>query len=121
MTVEAGTLPKTHGHGADDVDYLRVKSGAMSWIVTLDHKRIGLMYLISVLTMFFVGGVFALLVRTELLTPGRTIMDPHTYTRRSRSTAPSWCSWSSSRPSPAPWAISLCRCCSAPATSPSRA
>ncbi len=79
MTVEAGTLPKTHGHGADDVDYLRVKSGAMSWIVTLDHKRIGLMYLISVLTMFFVGGVFALLVRTELLTPGRTIMDPHTY------------------------------------------
>lgn len=80
MTVEAGTtFPKTHGHGHDDTDYLRAKRGLLSWIITVDHKRIGMMYLASVLLMFFIGGVFALLVRTELLTPGRTIMDPHTY------------------------------------------
>jgi cytochrome c oxidase subunit 1 len=80
MTVEAGTaLPKAHEHGHDDVDYIRHSKGLMSWIITLDHKRIGIMYLIAVLTMFLVGGIFALLVRSELLTPGRTIMDPHTY------------------------------------------
>ena len=36
---------------------------------TLDHKRIGLMYLVGVLSMFLLGGVFALLVRTELFSP----------------------------------------------------
>jgi hypothetical protein len=36
---------------------------------TLDHKRIGVMYLVSVLASFFVGGLFALIVRTKLLTP----------------------------------------------------
>ncbi|HEY8429725.1 MAG TPA: cytochrome c oxidase subunit I, partial [Sandaracinaceae bacterium] len=80
MTVEAGTTVPTHGHAdAADVDYIRAKRGLLSWIITLDHKRIGVMYLISVLAAFFAGGVFALLVRTELLTPGRTIMDPHDY------------------------------------------
>src|SRR5690606_5378427 len=44
-----------------------------------DHKRIGIMYLISVLTMFLFGGICALVVRTELLTPGRTIMDAAAY------------------------------------------
>ncbi|TWT36959.1 cytochrome c oxidase subunit 1 [Posidoniimonas corsicana] len=43
--------------------------GIMSWVFTLDHKRIGVMYLVGVLTAFLLGGVLALLVRTELLTP----------------------------------------------------
>jgi cytochrome c oxidase subunit 1 len=42
----------------------------MSWLLTLDHKRIGVMYLAAVLVSFFVGGVMALLVRTKLLFPG---------------------------------------------------
>ena len=54
-------------------NYLTHTSGFMSWAFTLDHKRIGVMYMVSVLLSFFVGGVFALLVRTELLTPGQTI------------------------------------------------
>ena len=54
-------------------NYITHTRGFMSWAFTLDHKRIGVMYLVSVLTSFFVGGVFALLVRTELLTPGQTI------------------------------------------------
>ncbi|MCH2161630.1 MAG: cytochrome c oxidase subunit I [Phycisphaerales bacterium] len=51
-------------------NYLTFTKGFLSWALTLDHKRIGVMYLVGVLGSFFVGGVFALLVRTELLTPG---------------------------------------------------
>ena len=80
MTVEAGTThPKAHDAHGDDVDYIHESRGIMSWIITLDHKRIGIMYLISVLTMFLFGGICALVVRTELLTPGRTIMDAAAY------------------------------------------
>jgi cytochrome c oxidase subunit 1 len=64
--------------GSDD-NYLTHDKGIASWIFTLDHKRIGVMYLCSVLSAFALGGFFALLVRTELLTPGRTIMDHDTY------------------------------------------
>jgi len=62
-----------------DESYLTHDKGILSWIFTLDHKRIGVMYLCSVLSAFALGGLFALLVRTELLTPGRTIMDADTY------------------------------------------
>jgi cytochrome c oxidase subunit 1 len=76
--------PADHPSGsthAEEPSYIFAKPGVMSWATTLDHKRIGLMYLASILTMFFLGGVMAILVRTELLTPGRTIMDPDTYNR----------------------------------------
>ncbi|MBL9140495.1 MAG: cytochrome c oxidase subunit I [Phycisphaerae bacterium] len=53
--------------------YLTHTRGFLSWALTLDHKRIGIMYMWSVLGSFLVGGVFALLLRTELLTPGPTI------------------------------------------------
>ena len=51
-------------------NYLTHSRGILSWLFTLDHKRIGVMYLISVLSAFLLGGVFALLVRTKLLFPG---------------------------------------------------
>lgn len=60
-------------------NYLNARRGILSWLFTLDHKRIGVMYLVSVLTAFAIGGVMALLVRLELLTPGRTIMSAQTY------------------------------------------
>jgi cytochrome c oxidase subunit I len=62
-------------------DYLHAASGVSSWLNTRDHKRIALMFYVAVLTMFMLGGVFALLFRLELLTPGRTIMDAVTYNR----------------------------------------
>ena len=71
---DAGHAEGHHGHG----HYLEEK-GWKSWVFTLDHKRIGVMYLIAVLIAFLLGGIFALLVRLELLTPGRTIMDASTY------------------------------------------
>jgi cytochrome c oxidase subunit 1 len=51
----------------------------LSWLLTLDHKRIGILYLTGIATMFAIGGFFALLMRTELLTPGHTLVDPDTY------------------------------------------
>jgi cytochrome c oxidase subunit 1 len=67
---------KNHGHASF---YQEGGKTLWSWIYTLDHKRIGLMYLVSVLLMFAVGGIMALLVRFELFTPGKTIMTAHQY------------------------------------------
>ncbi len=64
---------------AESDNYLTHDKGVTSWIFTLDHKRIGVMYLVSVLAAFALGGLFALLVRTELLTPGKTIVEHDTY------------------------------------------
>ena len=60
-------------------NYLNYNHGFLSWAMTLDHKRIGVMYLVSILSMFLLGGIFAILMRTELIAPGRTIMEPDTY------------------------------------------
>src|SRR5271165_3288622 len=62
-------------------NYLNATKGIWSWMTTVDHKRIGVMYLISVMSAFMVGGIFALLIRVEHLTPKRTIMDAETYNR----------------------------------------
>jgi len=75
------TTPKAHGHVEHhDVDYLHDGS-LLSWLTTVDHKKLGVMYLWSILFMFFLGGVFALLVRLELFAPGHTIMDAETYNK----------------------------------------
>jgi cytochrome c oxidase subunit 1 len=55
-------------------NYLTHTRGFWSWALTLDHKRIGIMYMAGILGSFLLGGIFALLVRTELATPGPTIM-----------------------------------------------
>ena len=54
-------------------NYLTHTHGIRSWLLTLDHKRIGIMYLVATLTAFFVGGVFALIIRTQLLVPNGAI------------------------------------------------
>lgn len=64
-----------HAHA----DYIHEEKGLMSWFTSLDHKRIALLYMISVLTFFLVGGIFALLVRLELFTVGKTIVGAQTY------------------------------------------
>ncbi len=74
------TTKSTAGGGAAHVDnYLTHSSGIMSWMGTLDHKRIGIMYLISILTAFFLGGMFATLVRLELMFPGEQILTQDQY------------------------------------------
>jgi len=63
------------------VNYLNADRGVRSWLLTLDHKRIGVMYFATVLFFFLVGGIFAMAIRLELLTPGPTIMGANTYNR----------------------------------------
>ncbi len=60
-------------------NYLEVSHGLKSWMLTLDHKRIGLMYLFGILIALIVGGAFALLLRTELWDTGKTIVGQDTY------------------------------------------
>jgi cytochrome c oxidase subunit 1 len=62
-------------------NYLTHERGWRSWAFTLDHKRIGVLYLASTTASLLLGGVFALLIRTELLTPGPTIVDHNTYNK----------------------------------------
>ena len=59
--------------------YLKVKSGIGNWLVTLDHKRIGFMYLVAIILAFLLGGSFALLVRLELFAPGQQFFSPDQY------------------------------------------
>lgn len=51
----------------------------MSWIFSTDHKRIGLLYFYAIFAFFLVGVVLGLLMRLELIAPGRTIMEPQIY------------------------------------------
>src|SRR2546426_10053941 len=51
----------------------------LSWLTTTDHKRIGILYFLNSFLFFGVGGVFALLMRTELARPGTQIFAPHAY------------------------------------------
>ncbi len=59
-------------------NYLTHTRGFRSWVFTLDHKRIGVMYMVGIFAAFLLGGIFALLVRTELLwsarVPEQTLM-----------------------------------------------
>ncbi|HSD60383.1 MAG TPA: cbb3-type cytochrome c oxidase subunit I, partial [Burkholderiales bacterium] len=51
-------------------------SGIMRWVMTTNHKDIGTMYLWFSFTMFMVGGVMALIIRTELFQPGLQVVQP---------------------------------------------
>lgn len=71
----------SHEASAPGVNYLNKTSGIKSWLLTLDHKRIGLMYLFVILFMFLLGGIFALGIRLELFSPGMQYMTPDQYNR----------------------------------------
>jgi cytochrome c oxidase subunit 1 len=73
--------PEDSGPPAAEPDYLHAGRGIKSWLFTRDHKRIALMFYGMVLVSLGLGGVFALILRTELLTPGRTIMGADLYNR----------------------------------------
>src|SRR5574340_1245492 len=63
------------------VHYLNESYGIKSWLLTKDHKRIGLLYLGTITYFFFLGGIFATLIRLELLTPANTIVSSETYNK----------------------------------------
>jgi cytochrome c oxidase subunit I len=62
-------------------NYLNKEYGIKSWLLTTDHKRIALLYLLSITFFFFIGGFFALLIRLELLTPAGDLVQADTYNK----------------------------------------
>ena len=76
MTSPAVTLaPEPQEH------YLNVDYGVRSWLLTTDHKRVALLYLIGITGAFFLGGLFAVLIRLELLTPQGDLVQAETYNK----------------------------------------
>jgi cytochrome c oxidase subunit I len=69
----SGAPPRTH--------YLNAHYGIKSWLLTTDHKRIGILYLISVTCFFAIGGLMAVLIRLELATPQGDLFQADTYNR----------------------------------------
>lgn len=63
------------------VNYLNTSYSIWSWLFTIDHKRIGLLYLGSISVFFIIGGVFAALVRLNLLSPTGAILSEDAYNR----------------------------------------
>ncbi len=66
MSSLSKTRAELFGHA--DENYLNCSSGIKSWLFTLDHKRIGVMYLVGVTVALFLAGAFALVLRTHLWT-----------------------------------------------------
>jgi cytochrome c oxidase subunit 1 len=65
----------------DRPSYLQDGYGWKSWLLTRDHKRIAVLYLISISAFFALGGIFAMLIRLELLTPEGDMVQAATYNR----------------------------------------
>src|ERR1700678_3017130 len=63
------------------VNYLNAQYGVKSWLFTTDHKRIALLYLVSITLMFFIGGFFAVLMRLHLIEPQGALVQPETYNK----------------------------------------
>lgn len=62
-------------------DYLHDGYGLMSWLTTHDHKRIGILYMISITFFFLIGGIAATLMRIELITPSSDFVTSGTYNK----------------------------------------
>ena len=66
---------------SERVSYLRAGHTLRSWLLTTDHKRIAILYLISVTMFFFIGGAAAALIRADLLTPAGDLLSNEGYNR----------------------------------------
>ncbi|WP_103027953.1 cytochrome c oxidase subunit I [Salinibacter altiplanensis] len=67
------------GPDEEETNYLNHETSIWSWLTTKDHKRIGVLYCISLAVVFLVAGVLALLMRAELSGSGQTLMGNDTY------------------------------------------
>jgi cytochrome c oxidase subunit I len=63
------------------VHYLNVNYGIKSWLLTTDHKRIALLYLVSITFFFFIGGAAAVLMRLHLISPQGALFEPAAYNK----------------------------------------
>ena len=73
------STPNHAAHHHEEENYLTHDTSIQSWLLTKDHKRIALLYFLSVTLFFTIGGLFASLVRIELLTPAGDFMSAELY------------------------------------------
>ena len=66
---------------SEESNYLNANYGIRSWLFTVDHKRIAILYLVVITAMFAVGGIFATMIRLELLTPKGDLVEADTYNK----------------------------------------
>src|SRR5207237_5726855 len=66
---------------APETNYLNADHTIKSWLTTLDHKRIAILYLISISVFFTIGGIMAVLIRTQLLLPKNGMLLSDTYNK----------------------------------------
>jgi cytochrome c oxidase subunit I len=59
--------------------YTSTRSKVYEWLTTTDHKKIGVLYITTAFSFFLLGGIFALVIRTELAVPGVQFLQPETY------------------------------------------
>ena len=71
LTATETTAPADVHHHED--------TGLWSWITTVDHKRIGMMYFVTSMIFLFIGGFEALLIRLQLFSPDNNLMTPELY------------------------------------------
>lgn len=71
----------TEQGSTDRRNYLNAGYSVKSWLLTLDHKRIALLYLVSITLFFALGGLFAVLVRLDLVTPKGDLFQSETYNK----------------------------------------
>lgn len=69
------------GHIKPKLNYLTNGTTLKSWLLTKDHKRIAIMYLITVSLFFMIGGIYAATIRLELLTPASDLLESGTYNK----------------------------------------
>jgi cytochrome c oxidase subunit I len=77
----AANIGTAQAEQEERVTYLNVSHTVKSWLLTLDHKRIGLLYLFGISFFFLIGGIYASLIRLELVTPQGDLMTADTYNR----------------------------------------
>jgi len=80
MRTATATVIRTPGEMAP-VNYLTIDRGVRSWLLTTDHKRIGILYLWSILIFFTIASIAAALMRIELLTPQGDLVTSETYNK----------------------------------------
>ena len=79
--VVSDQIIKQPEHVMPEVHYLNNDHSLKSWLLTVDHKRICILYMLTITAMFFIGGFFASLVRLELLTPAGDLLQSDTYNK----------------------------------------
>ena len=77
MATLAAELPRVESR----VNYLNASYGVKSWLLTTDHKRIALLYLVSITFFFLIGGTAATVMRLHLISPQGALVEPQTYNK----------------------------------------